>query len=40
MTIEDAIDRGFAHRGGPGEAEQGAGRFVGGAGRHGSFSDR
>jgi enoyl-CoA hydratase/carnithine racemase len=40
LPIEDAIDREFAHRGEPGEAEQGAGRFVGGAGRHGSFSDR
>jgi len=40
LPIKEAIDREFAHRGDPGEAEQGAGRFVGGAGRHGSFSDR
>jgi enoyl-CoA hydratase len=39
LPIAEAIDREFAHRGDPGEAEQGAGRFVGGAGRHGAFSD-
>ena len=40
LPVKEAIDREFAHRGDPGEAEQGAGRFVGGAGRHGSFQDR
>jgi len=37
LSIGDAIEREFANRGDPGEAEQGAGRFVGGAGRHGAF---
>ena len=38
LPIGDAIEREFANRGEPGEAEQGAGRFVGGAGRHGAFA--
>jgi len=38
VPIGDAIEREFANRGDPNEAEKGAGRFVGGAGRHGAFS--
>jgi enoyl-CoA hydratase len=40
LSAEDAIKREFAARANPAEAEQGAARFVGGAGRHGSFGDR
>jgi enoyl-CoA hydratase len=39
LPVAEAIDHEFAHRGEPGEAEEGAGRFVGGAGRHGTFRD-
>ena len=39
LPIREAIDREFAARADPSEAESGAARFVGGAGRHGSFTD-
>lgn len=39
LPVREAIDREFAARADPSEAEAGAARFVGGAGRHGSFTD-
>lgn len=39
LPLDEAIAKEFAARANPSEAEAGASRFVGGAGRHGSFSD-
>lgn len=40
LPLDEAIAKEFAARANPSEAEAGASRFVGGAGRHGSFSDK
>lgn len=39
LPLDEAIAKEFAAHANPSEAEAGASRFVGGAGRHGSFSD-
>jgi enoyl-CoA hydratase/carnithine racemase len=39
LPVADAIDQEFASRADAAEAEQGAARFVQGAGRHGAFQD-